>query len=597
MSVKSHLTFLYNGGLDPSNSNPLELSRRRIFSVFVMSLAPVACLLMATNFYFGFEADNLYIGSGTAVVLVGAYIQAYFNQRLFATHLVVFTYWSVVFFMFFDYGLIGTPIFWLFPIPPMAILLIGVRSGWIWCCISIASLFVVWFLEASSLLIVEDSFRTLINSTIESDSGLIFASDGAIILIVLTFATTVFKRSQALAESQLTNTVRSLKKEIGIRRLAEKKAIDSEQAKSVFLAAMGHELRTPLNGIIGASQILKDSTNKIEQEEFADVISNSGETLLELINNIMDISSLESGKLQLENRPINLQHLVKQTTSPFELQAKSKQLNLTYEISEHLPQFVQGDSTRLRQIIINLVGNAIKFTADGEVKVIIDKHNDELRIRIIDTGIGIPESALASLFEPYVQASIDTTRKYGGSGLGLAIVKKLTDAMSGSISVESEPGNGSCFTVTIPLKEGHEEVDAKPTTHSTALSKLKILVVDDNAVNRMVLARILEKDQHDVVSVTDGVQAVDYANSETVDLILMDIQMPNMDGLTATKQIRESKSLNSQTPIIAITANLAQVDREKAAESGMNGFIAKPFRHEELSAAILGCVEQDKLPN
>lgn len=526
------------------------------------------------------------------------YVQAFFNQRFWAANLSIFVYWIVVLGLFSKCGLIGTPIFWLFPLAPIAILLSGITAGWYWCLVSILTLLSVWGLETNGILLVDNSFRMLINTTMDTDSGLIFAGDGSIIILVLTTATTFFKHAQTAAELKLRETVASLQKEVITRRLAEQTAIDSEKAKSAFLAAMGHELRTPLNGIIGASRILNEASNPNERQEFNDIILQSGESLLELINNVMDISSLDSGKVVLESRPIHLASFIEQTLSPFVFQSHSKNIEIRHEIKDDLPNTILGDPTRLRQIIINLAGNAIKFTHRGYVSIILDQNQNQLRIRVLDTGIGIPAELQAKLFEPYVQADVDTTRKYGGSGLGLAIVKRLSEAMLGNVSFQSTPNKGTCFTLTLPLVEAPSEPfesSAKGSAKSTAKNKetfhlafpnLDILVVDDNAVNRMVLAKILEKDNHNVVSVTNGLEAVEYANSHALDLILMDVQMPKMNGLIATETIRTSAILNKDIPIIAITANLAEIDRSNALNAGMDGFISKPFRYEELVTVI-----------
>lgn len=610
MYLKKHILFLYNGGLNPLDADPIELRKRQIFSLFILSLSPLTCLLMISNVYLNAASDNPYIAVGIITINLSLYVQAFFNQRFWAANLTLLVYWVVVLGLFSKYGLIGTPIFWLFPLAPMAILLNGIPAGWSWCLICILTLFGVLGLETNDILFIDNSIRTLINTTMDTESGLIFAGDGSIIIIVLTAATTFFKHAQTAAEKKLRETVASLQEEVITRGMAEQTAVDSEKAKTAFLAAMGHELRTPLNGIIGASRILNESVDQNEHQKFNKIILQSGETLLELINNVMDISSLDSGKVVLESRPVHIASFIEQTVSPFVFQSYSKNIEIRHEIADDLPQSILGDPTRLRQIIINLVGNAIKFTHDGHVSLLLDKSNDKgqnhLRIRVQDTGIGIPAALQAKLFEPYVQADVDTTRKYGGSGLGLAIVKRLSDAMSGIISFQSTPDQGTCFTLFLPLVEASPESlegsagdsieglrNNKDEFH-LALPQLDILVVDDNAVNRMVLAKILEKDNHNVVSVTNGLEAVEYANNHDLDLILMDIQMPEMDGLTASKTIRAHDSGNRDIPIIAITANLAAVDRSNALNAGMDGFISKPFRYEELVTVINNNLKKNK---
>lgn len=590
MSLRKHLLFVRNGGLDPSDGDSSELRKRRTLATFIMGLVLVACIILATNLYFDVASDNPFIAAAMAAAILALYIQAYLGRRHLAANIVVCAYWLADFLLIFDHGLIGTPIFWLFPVAPMAILFSGIKSGIFWCAVCIATIFLFWFLENNSILTIADSLTPIINLAWEADGALMFASDSTIILIILTLATIVFKSSQSTAESKLLESVSSLKNEVAIRTLAESKAISSEQAKSAFFAAMGHELRTPLNGVIGAAQLLKNSREQHDIDEFTNVIINSGETLLELINDVLDLSSLEAGKMTLESRQIYLPEFIEKVLSPFVLQAKTKTIRLAWDIIEDAPKPFYGDPTRLRQIIINLVGNAIKFTSEGEIQVLVDSQDQLLRIRIIDTGIGIPEKALTKLFEPYVQADADTTRKYGGSGLGLAIARKLSTAMSGSIHVESELGEGSCFTFLVPSTAEPEQAQQNPTSQASKLPALKVMVVDDNAVNRMVLARMLERDSHEVISLTDGKEAVEFSGTMALDVVLMDIQMPVMDGLTACKLIRQSNGLNANIPIIAISANFSKENEEAAFSAGMNGYISKPFRFEDISNKISRCL-------
>lgn len=286
----------------------------------------------------------------------------------------------------------------------MAILLTGTRAGWYWCLICILTLFSVWLLEANNFITIEYSLTNIVNQARNTNSGFVFAGDGSIIIVVLTAATTFFKHSQTVAETMLKNTVASLRQEVKIRRLAERTATDSEKAKTAFLAAMGHELRTPLNGIIGASRILNEAEDISERQKFNDVILQSSETLLELINNVMDISSLESGKVILERRAINLRSFIAKTLSPFVFQSISKDIDIRHEIANDLPELILGDPTRLRQFIINLIGNAIKFTHSGSVSLILDRETDQLKMRVLDTGMAYPKpfklNYLSPMFRP-----------------------------------------------------------------------------------------------------------------------------------------------------------------------------------------------------
>ena len=380
--------------------------------------------------------------------------------------------------------------------------------------------------------------------------------------------------------------MKELEKEVHDRTLAENEARQSEQAKASFLAAMSHELRTPLNGVIGASQLLMEGDLPSKEKELVDVVLNSSEALLELINNVMDLSRLDSQSIELEKVPVNIDELFRSTLAPLEFQAKEKGVKFSLVIEDDIPEYVRGDPTRLRQILLNLVGNAVKFTNTGEVSVVLDTALERMRLKVTDTGIGINTQAQSSLFEPYVQADKTTMRKFGGSGLGLTIVKQLVSAMGGKIVVNSVPGRGSIFTVFLPMKSMRPPA-IKPTSRSEIkLPSLSIVVADDNAVNRMVLSRLLEADGHKVVTMSNGREELDYLPDHVVSVIMMDLQMPVMDGVTAVRKIRAMDGSRSTIPVIAVTANVVHEDPRDLIRSGMTGFLSKPFRQEESRDAL-----------
>ncbi|NKB32895.1 MAG: response regulator [Pseudomonadales bacterium] len=579
MLISNHIRFLYNGGLDPDTADPEELRQRRTFSSCIMTLSPFTILLMVWGQIYEPEQNNTAIGMGILCVVICLFIQAYLNKPRLAANITIFAFWATV---MAESGIIGTPILWILSIPPIAILLSGRLMGILWGIICLSTIFTFYLLfnfDIITSVSPEDRAAALEYGDRAFE---VFAVEAALILCILTGATIVFRNAQIKAERKLSDIVHSLKNEVHTRSLAEEEARLSEQAKSAFLAAMGHELRTPLNGVIGASRLLKETTNEAEKKEFVDVIAQSSETLLELVNSVMDLSSLESGKLELEHTAIELKTLLEQTLAPLSFQAKSKGIVLDFDITPDTPEYILGDPTRLRQILINLVGNSIKFTEAGAVRVTACRTYNKLCLRVTDTGIGIPVDSQATLFEPYVQAEQDTTRKFGGSGLGLAIVKKLVAAMNGKITLESTPGKGSQFSIFLPLLAANPAELVQHTESHSELPKLRALIADDNAISRMVLSRLLEKDHHDVVSVANGREAIDYIEGNNIDVVLMDIHMPEMDGLTATQKIRDMDIDKSQLPIIAITANSSNEEKTRAKNAGMNGFIGKPFRYEEL---------------
>lgn len=398
----------------------------------------------------------------------------------------------------------------------------------------------------------------------------------------------MLRQREAELESRVIERTRAL---IAAREAAEA----ANQAKSEFLANMSHEIRTPLNAVLGFAQVAAASTTDAVQQQWMEKIQQAGQQLLRLINDILDMSKIEAHKLDLEHLRFDIGSVLRAIELQSSEQARQKGLTLVFDIAPDVNQPLMGDPLRIGQIVSNYVSNAIKFTSSGRVEVRArlvsqDDRFAELRIDVLDTGPGMSAEALGRMFKAFEQADNSTTRRFGGTGLGLAICQRLADLMGGAVGASSVPGHGSQFWFRVRLEKGLRLVETSSTPSASAgqggsLEGARVLLVEDNELNQMLASAILEQQGCVVRVAASGLEAIEWLRTEPFDCVLMDMQMPRMDGLTATRRIR-SEALQPGIPIIAMTANVMETDQRACRDAGMDDFVGKPFDLQQLLSTL-----------
>lgn len=387
-------------------------------------------------------------------------------------------------------------------------------------------------------------------------------------------------------------------RDITQRKRDAEELVRLQKAKEQFLANISHEIRTPINGIAGMAGLLSQDSSPEERGTYLNAIKHSAENLKVIINDILDLAAIESGKLRFEKIPFNLHDLLASVVGMFAYQAKEKKLTLDYKLQPSINRILIGDPVRLNQILINLISNAVKFTHAGHISILCSVEQKKktgcvVKIQVIDTGVGVPSDKVDTIFESFSQADASVTRKYGGSGLGLTIVKQLVGLQHGTIEVRSEEHKGSNFIVRIPYAFGKSErlkktslPKASNAMTSKELQGMRVLLVEDNDINRLYAKSILQQWHCSVDVAENGLVAIEKVKYNAYDVVLMDVQMPVMDGYEATRAIRLLNSRMQEVPIVALTANATKTDIERCLASGMNDYLPKPFTPDDLYGKI-----------
>ncbi len=582
----SRLDAFLSSGLDRRTVEPTALRRIRITNVLTLALIVLAIPFVGFSVVMGRPLLTLALLVMMAVCAGGLLLVRRRRSPEIAAHVVIAGAYLMLVLANLSRGDLDDPSFgWLYLLALAAILTTGLRGGWSWIAIALLTAVVFWLLpphvEIPGIAIEADStLRTLLHRL----AGLLAVG------LLMTLAVYLQRRTE-----------KNLEQEIATRKRAEQEARAADRVKGEFLANVSHEIRTPMNGVIGMTDLLLKADLPAPQRRQVEAIHTSSETLLALVNDLLDFSKMEAGKLALYVMDFRLRDLLEKIGALLAPRAEEKDLDLRLVIDDDLPDELVGDAQRLRQVLLNLLGNAIKFTPRGSVAVSVEREAQvagELwaRFAVRDTGVGISPKDQARLFAPFSQADSTSARRFGGTGLGLAISSSLVEMMGGEIGFESTRGVGSTFWFRLPLwqKPPSAAGASAPVTQPVARTegpangrhRYRVLVVDDDAINRLVAASQLEDLGFKLESVESGRRALQALERGSFDAILMDCQMPGLDGYETTRRIRRQEASGRRTVIIAVTAHAMKGERERCLAAGMDDYVSKPFRGEELRAML-----------
>jgi signal transduction histidine kinase len=458
-------------------------------------------------------------------------------------------------------------LFWMATVPLLAMAVAGRRTGWVALLVTVVV--IVLTLVCIKLQWVEATLASELTLSVKGIS-------------VVGACLTLFFLVRAY-EVETERTIDTLARQNVALAAAQATADAASHAKSEFVALISHEIRTPLNGVIGMAAALKGEDEPGRIREGLRVVQQSADTLLAVINDVLDLSKIEAGRLELERVSFSPREQLGLVIDLMQSAAAEKGNELELTVSSEVPGCMLGDPTRVRQVAMNLVSNAVKFTRGGQVTCRLSMRDGALSLEVHDTGIGMEPEVLQRLFKPFTQADASTTRRFGGTGLGLAICQRLVQAMGGAITVSSAPGQGSVFRVSLPVVEAEAPRRPQPPVLAAPARRLRVLLVEDNTINQLVARRLLEGLGHEVTTAANGREGVDACARAEFDLVLMDCHMPELDGYEATRELRRRQW---RAPIVALTAAATPEDAARCREAGMDEVLTKPLRVERLSALL-----------